>query len=75
MVQTQCGWVSRNMLQSHTFVIDVNVGALTHCASAWLDSVMVEQPALSCLDEGCVHCWHKTAHQGFTCSIYLHMLS
>lgn len=58
------------MLWSHAFVIDINVGALTPCASAWLDDVMIEQPALSCLDEGCVHSWHETAHQEFTYTIY-----
>lgn len=48
MVQAQCGRVSRDVLWSHTFVIDINVGALTPRASAWLDDVMVEQPPLSC---------------------------
>lgn len=70
MVQAQCGWVNRDMLWSHTFVIDINVGALTPCSSAWLDGGMVEQTALSCLDEGCVRCCHKTARQVFTYTIY-----
>lgn len=40
-------------LQGHAFVADRNVGGLTE-ASCLLDGVMVEQPALSCLDQGCV---------------------
>lgn len=50
--------------------MDINVGALTARASAWLDGVVVEQPALSCLDEGSVLCWHKTAPPEFTYTIY-----
>ena len=60
MVQAQCGMVSGDMVWDCTFVIDRNVGAPI-AASALLGGVMVEQPALSCLDQGCVHPCYTTA--------------